>query len=182
VRAAIEGEITPQVTASFLQNTTRCSCSRSGGRRCAHPLPYPWRLGRSRTKGSVGRTHDPPRHSMAVAKVRKPILKLTETTTRIRSPGSVAGSRSAYEANLAGFYRCSTRSPAGGRTRSRRTKPATRPCAPALAVGNGVSQTRAGALAHPDDDVISMAARSAAWSSTARGTYRLPGFRATRRG
>jgi glucosamine-6-phosphate deaminase len=161
VRAAIEGEITPQVTASFLQEHDQVQFvldQAAAGALTRYRTP--WRLGPLEDQGL---SWDEPMTRRAILwlsqKCGKPILKLTDddyNESGLQDLLQVHGS--AYEANLAGFYQMQhtiTGWP-GGRDPAR-TKPGDAPVRPLRSPSATVFPKRVLVLSpHPDDDVISM--------------------------
>jgi glucosamine-6-phosphate deaminase len=161
VRAAIEGEVSSHITASFLQehpNALFVLDSAAAGALTRHRTP--WLLGPLADQGLVWDERTTRRAILWLSQLRsKPILKLTDDDYNeaglqdlLRAHGS------AYEANLAGFYQMQhtiTGWP-GGRDPAR-TKPGDAPVRPLRAPSAGVFPKRVLVLSpHPDDDVISM--------------------------
>ena len=161
VRAAIEGPVTPQVTASFLQEHDQVQFVVD--RAAAGALTRfrtPWLLG---ALGDQGLEWDPAMMRRAIiwlSKLRKKaVLKLTDddyNEAGLQDLLRIQGS--AYEVNLAGFYQLQhtiTGWP-GGRD-PRRTKPGDAPVRPLRSPSAGVFPKRILVLSpHPDDDVIGM--------------------------
>jgi glucosamine-6-phosphate deaminase len=161
VRAAAEGPVTPQVTASFLQEHDQVNFVID--RAAAGALTRyrtPWLLG---ALGDLGLEWDPAMVRRAIiwlSQLRgKAVLKLTDDDYNeaglqdlLRMQGS------AYEVNLAGFYQLQhtiTGWP-GGRDPGR-TKPGDAPVRPLRAPSAGMFPKRVLVLSpHPDDDVIGM--------------------------
>jgi glucosamine-6-phosphate deaminase len=161
VRAAIEGEVSSHVTASFLQehpNALFVLDSAAAGALTRHRTP--WLLGPLADQGLAWDERMTRRAILWLSQLRsKAILKLTDDDYNeaglqdlLRAHGS------AYEANLAGFYQMQhtiTGWP-GGRDPAR-TKPGDAPVRPLRAPSAGVFPKRVLVLSpHPDDDVISM--------------------------
>lgn len=161
VREAIEGPITAQVTASFLQEHDRCrffldtSAAASLTR-----FRTPWLIGPIEDQGLTWDTAMTRRAIMWLSqRKKKAILKLTDDDYNdgglqdlIRAHGS------AYEANLAGFYQLQhtiTGWP-GGRD-PLKTRPGDAPARPLTAKSAHVFPKRILVFSpHPDDNVISM--------------------------
>ncbi len=161
VRAAAEGPVTPQITASFLQEHDQIQFIID--RAAAGALTRyrtPWLLG---ALSDLGLEWDPAMMRRAIIWLsqlrKKAVLKLTDDDyneaglqdlLRIHGP--------AYEVNLAGFYQLQhtiTGWP-GGRD-PKRTKPGDAPVRPLRAPSAGVFPKRVLVLSpHPDDDVIGM--------------------------
>ncbi len=161
IRAAVEGAVTPQVTASFLQEHDQIQFVID--RAAAGALTRyrtPWLLG---ALSDQGLEWDPGMMRRAIIWLsqlrKKAVLKLTDDDyneaglqdlLRIHGP--------AYEVNLAGFYQLQhtiTGWP-GGRD-PKRTKPGDAPVRPLRAPSAGVFPKRVLVLSpHPDDDVIGM--------------------------
>ncbi|MFY9923919.1 MAG: glucosamine-6-phosphate deaminase [Opitutaceae bacterium] len=161
VRAAIEGPVTPQVTASFLQEHDQVQfvVDRAAAGALAR-FRTPWLLG---ALGDQGLEWDPAMMRRAIiwlSKLRKKaVLKLTDddyNEAGLQDLLRIQGS--AYEVNLAGFYQLQhtiTGWP-GGRD-PRRTKPGDAPVRPLRSPSAGVFPKRILVLSpHPDDDVIGM--------------------------
>ena len=161
VRAAAEGPVTPQVTASFLQehDQTQFVIDRAAAGALTR-YRTPWLLG---ALGDLGLEWDAAMVRRAIIWLsqlrKKAVLKLTDDDYNeaglqdlLRTQGS------AYEVNLAGFYQLQhtiTGWP-GGRD-PRRTKPGDAPVRPLRALSAGVFPKRVLVLSpHPDDDVIGM--------------------------
>ena len=161
VRTAIEGEITPQVPASFLQEHDQAhfvldqAAAGALGR-----YRTPWLVGALEDQGLAWDERMTRRAILWLSqKRRKPILKLTDddyNESSLQDLLQVYGS--AYETNLAGFYQMQhtiTGWP-GGRDPAR-TKPGDAPVRPLRAPSASVFPKRVLVLSpHPDDDVISM--------------------------
>jgi glucosamine-6-phosphate deaminase len=161
IRAAVEGPVTPQVTASFLQEHDQVHFVID--RAAAGALTRyrtPWLLG---ALGDQGLEWDPGTMRRAIIWLsqlrRKAVLKLTDddyNEAGLQDLLRIHGS--AYEVNLAGFYQLQhtiTGWP-GGRD-PRRTKPGDAPVRPLRAASAGVFPKRVLVLSpHPDDDVIGM--------------------------
>lgn len=161
VRAAIEGPVTPQVTASFLQEHDQVQfvVDRAAAGALAR-FRTPWLLG---ALGDQGLEWDPAMMRRAIIWLsklrRKAVLKLTDddyNEAGLQDLLRIQGS--AYEVNLAGFYQLQhtiTGWP-GGRD-PRRTKPGDAPVRPLRSPSAGVFPKRILVLSpHPDDDVIGM--------------------------
>lgn len=161
VRAAIEGEVSAHVTASFLQehdNAMFVLDAAAAGSLTRHRTP--WLIGPLAEQGLAWDERMTRRAILWLSQLReKPILKLTDDDYNeaglqdlLRAHGS------AYEANLAGFYQLQhtiTGWP-GGRDPAR-TKPGDAPVRPLRASSANVFPKRVLILSpHPDDDVISM--------------------------
>ena len=161
VRAAAEGPVTPQVTASFLQehDQTQFVIDRAAAGALTR-YRTPWLLG---ALGDLGLEWDAAMVRRAIIWLsqlrKKAVLKLTDDDYNeaglqdlLRTQGS------AYEVNLAGFYQLQhtiTGWP-GGRD-PRRTTPGDAPVRPLRALSAGVFPKRVLVLSpHPDDDVIGM--------------------------
>jgi glucosamine-6-phosphate deaminase len=161
VRTAVEGEITPHVTASFLQEHENAIFVLDQA--AADDLTRyrtPWRLG---PLDEVGLAWDERMTRRAILwladLVKKPILKLTDddyNEAGLQDLLRVHGS--AYEANLVGFYQMQhtiTGWP-GGRD-PKKTKPGDAPVRPLKAASAEIFPKRILVLSpHPDDGVISM--------------------------
>lgn len=161
VRAAVEGEVSPHVTASFLQEhpdaTFVLDAAAAGS---LTRFRAPWLLGPLEEQGLAWDERTTRRAILWLSQLRqKPILKLTDDDYNeaglqdlLRAHGS------AYEANLVGFYQMQhtiTGWP-GGRD-PRRARPGDAPVRPLRSPSAGVFPKRALILSpHPDDDVISM--------------------------
>ncbi len=161
VREAVEGPVTPQVTASFLQehdNVQVVVDTAAAGALTRYRTP--WLLG---ALGDQGLSWDPPTMRRAIIWLshlrKKAVLKLTDddyNEAGLEDLLRIHGS--AYDVNLAGFYQLQhtiTGWP-GGRDPSR-TKPGDAPARPLRAPSAGVYPKRILILSpHPDDDVIGM--------------------------
>jgi glucosamine-6-phosphate deaminase len=161
VREAAEGPVTPQVTASFLQEHDKVHFVID--RAAAGALTRyrtPWLLG---ALGDLGLEWDPAMVRRAIIWLsqlrRKAVLKLTDddyNEAGLQDLLRIQGS--AYEVNLAGFYQLQhtiTGWP-GGRDPGR-TKPGDAPVRPLRAPSAAVFPKRVLVLSpHPDDDVIGM--------------------------
>jgi glucosamine-6-phosphate deaminase len=161
VRAAAEGPVTPQVTASFLQEHDQVHFVID--RAAAGALTRyrtPWLLG---ALGDLGLEWDPGMMRRAIIWLsqlrKKAVLKLTDddyNEAGLQDLLRIQGS--AYEVNLAGFYQLQhtiTGWP-GGRDPGR-TKPGDAPVRPLRAPSAAVFPKRILVLSpHPDDDVIGM--------------------------
>jgi len=161
VGAAVEGPVTPQVTASFLQEHDQVQFVID--RAAAGALTRyrtPWLLG---ALGDLGLEWDPAMVRRAIIWLsqlrKKAVLKLTDddyNEAGLQDLLRIQGS--AYEVNLAGFYQLQhtiTGWP-GGRD-PKRTKPGDAPVRPLRAPSAGVFPKRILVLSpHPDDDVIGM--------------------------
>jgi glucosamine-6-phosphate deaminase len=161
VCAAIEGEVSSRVTASFLQehpDTTFVLDQAAAGSLTRYRTP--WLLGPLEEQGLAWDERMTRRAILWLSQLRqKPILKLTDedyNDAGLQDLLRVHGS--AYEANLVGFYEMQhtiTGWP-GGRD-PRRAKPGDAPVRPLRAPSAGVFPKRVLVLSpHPDDDVISM--------------------------
>jgi glucosamine-6-phosphate deaminase len=160
-RAAIEGPVTPQITASFLQEHDHVQFIVD--RAAAGALTRyrtPWLLG---ALGDQGLKWDPAMMRRAIIWLsqlrKKAVLKLTDddyNEAGLQDLLRIHGS--AYEVNLAGFYQLQhtiTGWP-GGRD-PERTKLGDAPVRPLRAPSAGVFPKRVLVLSpHPDDDVIGM--------------------------
>lgn len=161
VRAAVEGSVNAQVTASFLQehaNALFVLDQAAAGSLTRHRAP--WLTGPLSDQGLAWDDRMTRRAILWLSQLRqKPILKLTDDDYNeaglqdlLRAHGS------AYEANLVGFYQLQhtiTGWP-GGRDPVR-TKSGDAPVRPLRAASAGVFPKRVLILSpHPDDDVISM--------------------------
>jgi glucosamine-6-phosphate deaminase len=161
VRAAVEGPVTPQVTASFLQehdNVHFIVDMAAAGALTRYRTP--WLLG---ALGDQGLSWDPATMRRAIIWLsglrKKAVLKLTDddyNEAGLEDLLRIHGS--AYDVNLAGFYQLQhtiTGWP-GGRDPGR-TKPGDAPVRPLRAASAGVFPKRILVLSpHPDDDVIGM--------------------------
>jgi glucosamine-6-phosphate deaminase len=161
VRAAIEGELTPQITASFLQEHDQAQFvldQAAAGALTRYRTP--WLVGALEDQGLAWDERMTCRAILWLSQTRrKPILKLTDedyNESGLQDLLQVHGS--AYEANLAGFYGMQhtiTGWP-GGRDPAR-TRPGDAPVRPLRAPSANVFPKRVLVLSpHPDDDVISM--------------------------
>jgi glucosamine-6-phosphate deaminase len=161
VRAAVEGDVTSHITASFLQehpHATFVLDAAAAGSLTRHRTP--WLLGPLEEQGLAWDERMTRRAILWLSQLRKkPILKLTDDDYNeaglqdlLRTQGS------AYESNLTGFYEMQhtiTGWP-GGRD-PRRAKPGDAPVRPLRAKSASVFPKRVLVLSpHPDDDVISM--------------------------
>jgi len=161
VRAALEGEVSSHVTASFLQehaNALFVLDAAAASSLTRHRTP--WLIGPLADQGLAWDERMTRRAILWLSQLRaKPILKLTDDDYNeaglqdlLRAHGS------AYEANLVGFYQMQhtiTGWP-GGRDPAR-TKPGDAPVRPLRAPSANVFPKRVLVLSpHPDDDVISM--------------------------
>lgn len=161
VRAAVEGEVSSHVTASFLQehpNAVFVLDAAAAGSLTRHRTP--WMLGPLEEQGLAWDERMTRRAILWLSQLRqKPILKLTDDDYNeaglqdlLRTHGS------AYEANLVGFYQMQdtiTGWP-GGRD-PRKARPGAAPVRPLRAKSAEVFPKRVLVLSpHPDDDVISM--------------------------
>ncbi len=161
VREAVEGPVTPQVTASFLQEHDHAQFVID--RAAAGALTRyrtPWLVG---ALADQGLEWDPAMMRRAIIWLsqlrRKAVLKLTDedyNEAGLQDLLRIHGS--AYEVNLAGFYQLQhtiTGWP-GGRD-PKRTKPGDAPVRPLRSPSAGVFPKRILVLSpHPDDDVIGM--------------------------
>lgn len=161
VRAAIEGEVTPHVTASFLQeheNAAFVLDEAAAGSLTRYRTP--WLVGPVEEQGLAWDEHLTRRAILWLSQHRqKAILKLTDddyNEAGLQDLLRVHGS--AYDANLVGFYQMQhtiTGWP-GGRD-PQRTRPGDAPVRPLRAPSASVYPKRVLVLSpHPDDDVISM--------------------------
>jgi glucosamine-6-phosphate deaminase len=161
VRAAVEGSVTPQVTASFLQEHDQVHFVLD--RAAAGALTRyrtPWLLGALSDQGLEWDPGTMRRAIIWLSQLRKKaVLKLTDddyNEAGLQDLLRIHGS--AYEVNLAGFYQLQhtiTGWP-GGRD-PRRTKPGDAPVRPLRASSAAVFPKRVLVLSpHPDDDVIGM--------------------------
>jgi glucosamine-6-phosphate deaminase len=161
VRTALEGEVTSQVTASFLQehdNAAFVLDQAAAGALTRQRAP--WLVGPLAEQGFAWDERMTRRAVLWLSqRCRKAILKLTDhdyneagLQTLLQAHGS------AYEVNLAGFYQLQhtiTGWP-GGRDPAR-TKPGDAPVRPLRAPSSAAYPKRVLVLSpHPDDDVISM--------------------------
>jgi glucosamine-6-phosphate deaminase len=161
VRAATEGPVTPQITASFLQEHDHVHFVID--RAAAGALTRyrtPWLLG---ALSDQGLEWDPGMMRRAIIWLsqlrKKAVLKLTDddyNEAGLQDLLRIQGS--AYDVNLAGFYQLQhtiTGWP-GGRD-PKRTKPGDAPVRPLRASSAGVFPKRVLVFSpHPDDDVIGM--------------------------
>ena len=161
VRAAIEGDVTPQVPASFLQEHDQVQFVLDQAAASALTrYRTPWLVGALEDQGLAWDERMTRRAILWLSqKCRKPILKLTDddyNEAGLQDLLQVYGS--AYEANLAGFYQMQhtiTGWP-GGRDPAR-TKPGDAPVRALRSPSANVFPKRVLVLSpHPDDDVISM--------------------------
>lgn len=161
VRTAVEGEVTPQVTASFLQehdNALFVMDEAAAGALTRYRTP--WLLGPLEDQGLGWDDRMTRRAILWLSRKRKKaILKLTDddyNEAGLQDLLRVYGS--AYETNRVGFYQLQhtiTGWP-GGRDPAR-TRPGDAPARPLRAPSAGVFPKRVLVLSpHPDDDVISM--------------------------
>jgi len=161
VRRALEGEVSPQVTASFLQehpNALFVLDAAAAGSLTRHRTP--WLVGPLAEQGLAWDERTTRRAILWLSQLRKkPILKLTDddyNETGLQDLLRAHGS--AYEANLVGFYQMQhtiTGWP-GGRDPAK-TKPGDAPVRPLRGASANVFPKRVLVLSpHPDDDVISM--------------------------
>jgi len=161
VRAAVEGPVTPQVTASFLQehDQVRFVLDQTAAGALTR-YRTPWLIG---ALGDQGLEWDAAMMRRAIIWLsqqrRKAVLKLTDddyNEAGLEDLLRIHGS--AYEVNLAGFYQLQhtiTGWP-GGRDPGR-TRPGDAPVRPLRAPSAGVFPKRVLVLSpHPDDDVIGM--------------------------
>ena len=161
VRAAVEGDVSPHVTASFLQehdNTLFVLDHAAAGSLTRYRTP--WLVGALAEQGLAWDERMTRRAILWLSGLlKKPILKLTDNDYNeaglqdlLRAHGS------AYETNLAGFYQMQhtiTGWP-GGRDPAR-IRPGDAPVRPLRAASAPVFPKRVLVLSpHPDDDVISM--------------------------
>ena len=161
VRAAVEGEVSSRVTASFLQEhpaATFVLDSAAAGSLTRYRAP--WLLGPLAESGLAWDERMTRRAILWLSQLRqKPILKLTDddyNETGLQDLLRAHGS--AYAANLIGFYEMQhtiTGWP-GGRD-PQRAKPGDAPVRPLRASSAPMFPKRVLVLSpHPDDDVISM--------------------------
>jgi glucosamine-6-phosphate deaminase len=161
VRAAVEGPVTPQITASFLQEHDQVHFvvdAAAAGALTRYRTP--WLLGSLADLGLEWDRGMKRRAIIWLSQLRKKaILKLTDddyNEAGLQDLLRIEGS--AYEVNLAGFYQLQhtiTGWP-GGRDPGR-TKPGDAPARPLRASSAGVFPKRILVLSpHPDDDVIGM--------------------------
>lgn len=161
VRRALEGEVSPQVSASFLQehaNALFVLDAAAAGSLTRYRTP--WLVGPLAEQGLAWDERTTRRAILWLSQLRKkPILKLTDddyNETGLQDLLRAHGS--AYEANLVGFYQMQhtiTGWP-GGRDPAK-TKPGDAPVRPLRAASANTFPKRVLVLSpHPDDDVISM--------------------------
>jgi glucosamine-6-phosphate deaminase len=161
VRAAVEGPVTPQITASFLQEHDQVHFvvdAAAAGALTRYRTP--WLLGSLADLGLEWDRGMKRRAIIWLSQLRKKaILKLTDddyNEAGLQDLLRIEGS--AYEVNLAGFYQLQhtiTGWP-GGRDPGR-TKPGDAPARPLRGPSAGVFPKRILVLSpHPDDDVIGM--------------------------
>ncbi len=161
VREAIEGAITPQVTASFLQEHDRCRFILDTSAASALTrFRTPWLIGPIEDQGLTWDAATTRRAIIWLSRLKKKaILKLTDDDYNdgglqdlLRAHGS------AYAANLAGFYQLQhtiTGWP-GGRD-PQKTRAGDAPVRPLTAASAHVFPKRILVFSpHPDDNVISM--------------------------
>ncbi len=161
VRAATEGPVTAQVTASFLQEHDQVQFVIDAAAAGALTrIRTPWLIG---ALGDQGLEWDPSMMRRAIIWLsqlrKKAVLKLTDddyNEAGLQDLLRIHGS--AYEVNLAGFYQLQhtiTGWP-GGRD-PKRTKPGDAPVRPLRSASAGVFPKRVLVVSpHPDDDVIGM--------------------------
>jgi glucosamine-6-phosphate deaminase len=161
VRTAIEGPVTPQVTASFLQEHDQARFILDHVAASAlSRYRTPWLLGPLEDQGLSWDVRMTRRAILWLSQSRsKPILKLTDDDyNEAGLQDLLAAKGSAYTANLDGFYQLQhtiTGWP-GGRDPAR-TKPGDAPVWPLQAPSAGVFPKRILVFSpHPDDDVIAM--------------------------
>jgi len=161
VRAALEGDVTSRVPASFLQEHDQAAFVLDQAAVGALTrFRTPWLIGPLEDQGLAWDDATTRRAILWLSQLRgKAILKLTDddyNEAGLQDLLQVHGS--AYEANLAGFYQMQhtiTGWP-GGRDPAR-TKPGDAPVRPLKAPSAGVFPKRVLVLSpHPGDDVISM--------------------------
>ncbi len=161
VRDAVEGEVTPHVTASFLQeheNALFVLDQAAASALTRHRTP--WLLGPLEEQGLAWDERMMRRAILWLSKkCSKAILKLTDDDYNEAGLQDLLRVRgSAYEANLIGFYEMQhtiTGWP-GGRD-PQRTRPGDAPVRPLRSSSANVFPKRILVLSpHPDDDVISM--------------------------
>ena len=161
VRAAVEKEVTSQVTASFLQeheNALFVLDEAAAGSLTRHRTP--WVIGPLEDQGLAWDERMTRRAILWLSQERqKAILKLTDDDyNEAGLQDLVRAKGSAYEANRAGFYQMQhtiTGWP-GGRD-PKKTQPGDAPARPLRAPSAAVFPKRVLVLSpHPDDDVISM--------------------------
>ena len=162
VRAAIEGEITPQVPASFLQEHDQVHFvldQAAAGALGALPDALAGRCARG-SGPRLGRTHDSPRHPLAVANAQEADPQADgRRLQRVRPPGSAPGPRLRLRGQPGGLLPDAAHDHRlAGRARSRSApSPATRRCARCARPRPACFPKRVLVLSpHPDDDVISM--------------------------
>lgn len=161
VREAVEGPVTAQIPASFLQEHDACTFVLDATAAAALTrFRTPWLIAPLEDQGLAWDERMTRRAILWLSeKKAKPILKLTDEDYNesglqdlLRAHGS------AYDANLAGFYQMQhtiTGWP-GGRDPAR-TRAGDAPVRPLRAPSAGVFPKRVLVLSpHPDDDVISM--------------------------
>ena len=161
VRAAVEGPVTTQVTASFLQEHDRAEFVLDPAAASALTrYRTPWLLGPLDDQGLSWDVRMIRRAILWLAQTRqKPILKLTDDDyNEAGLQDLLAAKGSAYTANLDGFYQLQhtiTGWP-GGRDPAR-AKPGDAPVWPLKSPSAQVFPKRVLIFSpHPDDDVISM--------------------------
>jgi glucosamine-6-phosphate deaminase len=161
VQTAIEGDPTPQVTASFLQeHDNACFVVDAAAASALTRRRTPWLVGPIEEQGLAWDERMARRAILWLAQhAKKAILKLTDddyNETGLQDLLRVHGS--AYEANLFGFYQMQhtiTGWP-GGRD-PQKLRPGDAPVRPLRASSAGTWPKRVLVLSpHPDDDVISM--------------------------
>lgn len=161
VRAAVEGPVTPQIAASFLQehDQARFVIDQAAAGSLTR-FRTPWLLG---ALADQGLAWDPGMMRRAIIWLsqlrKKAVLKLTDDDYNEAGLGDLLRIHgSAYEVNLAGFYQLQhtiTGWP-GGRD-PRRTRPGDAPVRPLRSASAAVFPKRILVLSpHPDDDVIGM--------------------------
>jgi glucosamine-6-phosphate deaminase len=161
VRAAIEGPVNTQVTASFLQEHSDVLFvldDAAGSSLTRYRTP--WLIG---PLSEQNLRWDERRSRQAILwlsqKCQKPILKLTDNDYNEGGLQDLTRTYgSAYEANLAGFYQLQhTISGWPGGRNPAKTRPGDAPVRPLRSPGAGIFPKRVLILSpHPDDDVISM--------------------------
>jgi glucosamine-6-phosphate deaminase len=161
VREAIEGEVTPQVTASFLQEHDHaCFVLDAAAASALTRHRTPWLVGPLEEQGLAWDEHMTRRGILWLAqRAKKAILKLTDDDyNEVGLQDLLRVHGSAYDANLFGFYQMQhtiTGWP-GGRD-PEKTKPGDAPVRPLRSRAAAVFPKRILVLSpHPDDDVISM--------------------------
>ncbi|HET7535932.1 MAG TPA: glucosamine-6-phosphate deaminase [Candidatus Didemnitutus sp.] len=161
VRAALEGEVSTQITASFLQeHDNALFVLDHAAAQALTRFRTPWLVGPLEDQGLAWDERMTRRAILWLSETRKKaILKLTDddyNEAGLQDLLRVYGS--AYEANRAGFYQMQhtiTGWP-GGRD-PRRTQPGDAPARPLRAASAAVFPKRVLVLSpHPDDDVLSM--------------------------